>query len=333
MGAGKNPYLRYRIIHSCFSSKSQHYWSIAQLIEKLAAHDLVVEKRSVEHDLEMMRHDSLLGFFAPIAYSRKEKGYHYTNEAFKIDHLPLTADDLRALAAATNILQQYRELPLVKQVEGVVDKLTNVVTQLSNQHSQHVMAFEPMPFYKGRQFIEEILKAIADKKPLCVTYHKFADTKSDEHLFHPYFLKEYLGRWYVLGFSEARKNIITLGLDRIEKMQAASVAFRENTTLQPQEYFQHTLGITVGKGPVEEIELWFSTSQAPYIKTQHLHHTQKTVSEDATGLIITVQLIPNPELTQLLLRYGAEVKVLKPKTLQQAIVQVFKKSLRVNAKT
>ena len=331
MGAGKNPYLRYRIIHSCLSSKSQRYWSIMQLMDKLAGHDLIVEKRSVEYDLEAMRHDERLGYRAPIAYSRKEKGYHYTDPDFNIDHLPLTEEDLLALTAATNILQQYKGLQLVQQVEGVVDKLSKVVSHLSRPTDQKIMAFESVPFYKGHQYVEVVLQAITETQPLCVTYHKFADPQPDEHIFHPYFLKEYLGRWYVLGYSEARKNIITLGLDRIEKTEPAAVVFKQNKTLKPAEYFQHTLGITLGKGPVEEIELWFSPAQAPYIKTQHVHHTQKTVKEDATGLVITVQLIPNPELIQLLMGYGAEVKVLRPRALQQAIVRVLEKAMKVNA--
>jgi hypothetical protein len=103
------------------------------------------------------------------------------------------------------------------------------------------------------------------------------------------------------------------------------VVFKENKTLKPKEYFQHTLGVTLGKGAVEEVELWFSPALAPYIKTQHLHHTQKTLRDEATGLVITLKLIPNPELTQLILGYGADVKVLKPQGLIKRIKEVSDK--------
>jgi hypothetical protein len=100
------------------------------------------------------------------------------------------------------------------------------------------------------------------------------------------------------------------------------VVFKENKTLKPKEYFQHTLGVTLGNGAVEEVELWFSPALAPYIKTQHPHHTQKTLRDEATGLVITLKLIPNPELTQLILGYGADVKVLKPVGLIKQIKEV-----------
>jgi predicted DNA-binding transcriptional regulator YafY len=79
---------------------------------------------------------------------------------------------------------------------------------------------------------------------------------------------------------------------------------------------------------VEEIELWFSPLLAPYIKTQHLHHTQKTVREDETGLVISLKLILNPELTQLILSYGADITVLKPEALKESIGKIWERAVK-----
>lgn len=328
MAAGKNPYLRYRILHSCFSHKQQRYWTLQQLAAKMASHDLTVDKRSIERDLEAMRHDERLAYHAPIAYDRKEKGYYYTNPAFNIDAVPLTEEDLQALTLAANILHQYKSVKLVQQFEGMVDKLGKVVNHLKQPQNDKLIAFENTPYYKGREFFDVVLEAITQQQPLCITYRKFTGTRNDDHVLHPYFLKEYRGRWYVLGFGETRQSIVTLGLDRFVRVTPAGIAFKENKTLRPKEYFQHTLGITLGSGAVEEIELWFSRAQAPYVQTQHLHHSQKTVREDEHGLIISLKLIPNPELTQLVLSYGAEVKVIKPESLKEVIQQIWEKAAK-----
>jgi predicted DNA-binding transcriptional regulator YafY len=327
----KNAYLRYRIINSCFTNRQKRYWTISELLEKLCAHDIIIERRTLEADFETMRHDERLGYHAPIAYDKKEKAFHYTDAQFTIDHVPLTEEDLQALTLATNILHQYKNVKLVQQFEGVVDKLGKVVNHLRQPQNSKLIAFEHTPYYKGREFFDPVLQAITDQQPLRITYRKFEGTKNDEHVLHPYFLKEYRGRWYVLGYSEARQHIITLGLDRFVKAEAATILFKENKTLKPKQYFEHTLGITLGKGPVEEIELWFSKTMAPYIKTQHLHHTQKTVREDETGLMITLKLIPNPELTQLILSYGADVKVLRPVALQKGIKEIWSKAIKDEA--
>ncbi|HEY5823010.1 MAG TPA: WYL domain-containing protein [Cyclobacteriaceae bacterium] len=294
----------------------------------MSEHDIIVDRRTLERDFEAMRHDEQLGYKAPIEYDKKEKAFYYSDPRFTIDASPLNVQDIEALTVATNILQQYKGVQLVQQFEGVVDKLSKVVDHLRKPEEQKIIAFEKSPYYKGNDFFDLVLYAITNKQPLKITYRKFAGDHDDVHVLHSYFMKEYRGRWYVLGFSEARESVITLGLDRIIKAERANVLFKENKELKPKEYFQHTLGITLGKGPVEEIELWFSSLQAPYIKTQHLHHTQKTIRDNKEGLVILLKLIPNPELTQLLLSFGAEVKVLKPKSLRDSLKQVWEKAMR-----
>jgi predicted DNA-binding transcriptional regulator YafY len=74
--------------------------------------------------------------------------------------------------------------------------------------------------------------------------------------------------------------------------------------------------------------LWFSPLLAPYLKTRHLHHTQNTVREDETGLVISLKLIPNPELTQLILSYGADVNVLKPVALQERLTEIWERMIK-----
>jgi predicted DNA-binding transcriptional regulator YafY len=128
-----------------------------------------------------------------------------------------------------------------------------------------------------------------------------------------------------VSYSETRHYNLTLGLDRIEKITEASSAFKESDGLKSEQYFADTLGVTVGKGPAEDIVLWFSPKQAPYIKTQHLHHSQTTVSDDDSGLVISCKLItPSPELVSLVLSYGADVKVISPITLKDTITETIR---------
>jgi predicted DNA-binding transcriptional regulator YafY len=52
------------------------------------------------------------------------------------------------------------------------------------------------------------------------------------------------------------------------------------------------------------------------------------VREDETGLVIGLKLIPNPELTQLILSYGADVKVLRPVALQECIKEIWQRAIK-----
>jgi predicted DNA-binding transcriptional regulator YafY len=328
MGNGRNPYLRYRILHTCLSDKQKRYWSIVDLQERLAAHDLIVERRSILYDMEAMRLDERLGYKAPIVYNRKERGYCYSDPTFNIDRIPLTEEDYQALTLAADVLHQYKGARVVQQFEGLLDRLGRAVNHLKQPVNNKLIAFENTPYYKGREYFDALVNAVTRRQPLVIRYKKFNRDEIRVHVFHPYFLKEYHGRWYVLGYSEAREAIIVLGLDRIEKLEPAAVSFRENKDLKPKEYFQNTLGVTLGIGPVEYIELWFNAHFAPYLKTQYIHHSQYTVRADDHGLVIALRLIPNPELKQLILSYGDGVQVLKPDSLRKEIEEVWKRAVR-----
>lgn len=146
MPQNKNTYLRYRIINSCFTNKQRKFWTIDELIARLAEHDIRVDRRTLERDFEAMRHDKRLGFNAPIAYNKKERAFHYTDPTFTIDKIPLTEEDLTALTLATNILHQYKNVKVVQQFEGVVDKLSKVVNHLQQPQNNKLIAFEHAPY-------------------------------------------------------------------------------------------------------------------------------------------------------------------------------------------
>ncbi|WP_276372713.1 WYL domain-containing protein [Chryseolinea sp. H1M3-3] len=321
MANGKFPYFRYRIIHACLASKHKTHWTIEELMEKLMEQDLVVSKRSVEADLHTMRHDERLGYNAPIKYCRKNLGYYYTDPDYSIERVPLNAKDQRALTFAINTLKKYKDFPLVHQFQGLVEKLGRVVD--SQQH-ESIISFETVPYQKGIEHLDPLINAILDKQPLRLEYKKFTG-KSDVHTFHPYFLKEYKNRWYVRGYSEKIRFYPTLGLDRIENFQPASVMYKPNKKTDQDAYFKHTIGITLGKGSPEEVRLYFSPMQANYIKTQFLHHTQEVVQDDAHGLVIKLMIIPNYELLQLLLGFGSEVEVLGPEKLREQMKEMVGK--------
>jgi predicted DNA-binding transcriptional regulator YafY len=334
MAASKNPYVRYQVINACFTNKQKPYWTKQELIEKLEAYDFIVSARTLDLDLETMRHDERLGFHAPIAFSHKARAYHYTDARYTINSQQLSDQQISAFSAIVDLLEQFRGSRLVQEFEGAIDKLVRGVDMQRRKqgHGTPRMQLEYAPYYTGMGHFDTLMQALDARQCLRITYRKFTADKAEDHVFHPYFLKEFKGRWYALGHSEKREQIIVLALDRMEKITPATVNFRENKTLKPKEYFQHTLGVTLGTGPVEDIELWFSPVMAPYLKTQHVHHSQKTVRDDARGLVIALRLIPNPELTQLILGYGPDAAVLKPVHLKNEIERLWQKAAGIPTK-
>lgn len=330
------PYLRYKIINACLTNTRKPYPTLEEIQTALANQDIVASKRAIEKDFEMMRYDKRLGYFAPIEFSRKHHGYYYTDATYTIEKLPLTADELDAFNIILESLQRFKGAEVFSQVEGMFDKLDKIVLQQKKSKrsdpAKPVVDFERMPNSRGIEHFDKLYQAIIKQQPLEITYWKFDKGEPSLHVFHPYLLKEYKFRWYVLGYSEKRKSKVVLALDRIEFITTKKTDFKADKGIDAQKYFEHTIGITHTNTSVKEIKLWSSPSQGNYFKTQQLHPTQKIIQDDKHGLVLTLQLIPNYELVQTLLAFGPEVKVLEPATLQQEVKEMLAKSLKLYQK-
>lgn len=328
MPVQKNALIRYRIINRCLSNKRKPYWSKEELIAKLDEHDVSINERTLKYDLESMRYDKRLGYLAPIEYCKINKGYYYKQQDYTIEALPLNEDEMRAFGFVTSILEQFRGLKVISDFEGALDKLRNVADQLSkgSQKSPVAIEFEKAPYYKGIEFRDRILDSIHDKKVLVIHYTTFNRPFSMKHIIHPYLLKEYKDRWYVIGLHDKTRTILTLALDRIDSITDSVKSYIENSTFKSEEYFRHLIGITISQGKPEDIVLHCKPELANYIKTQHLHSSQQTLAEDKEGLTIKLHLIPNYELISLISSYGPDIKVLKPATLQRQVAERLKKS-------
>lgn len=332
MPVGKHPFMRYRIINACLTNTKKLYPTLEEIKSVLAKQDITVDNRSIERDLEAMRHDRRLGYNAPIAFCRRNKGYHYTDPDFTIDKLPLSSEEIEAFELIVESFQRFRGAQVLDNVAGIFDKLDKVVKQQvkpkKGDINYPVVDFEKVPFSRGIEHFDKLYQAIIKQQPLLIGYKKF-DQPVREHIFHPYLLKEYKFRWYLLGYSERSRNKIILALDRIESMMNKKVPFKPYKGIDVQKYFDHTIGVTINPVGVKEIQLWCSSAQGNYFKTQPLHATQQILSDDATGLVLSLHLMPNYELLQTLLAFGAEVKVLKPTSLQQQVKDMIMKSMKL----
>ncbi|HYG37747.1 MAG TPA: WYL domain-containing protein [Cytophagales bacterium] len=317
MSTSKNQFTRFRIINKCLSSRRKKYWTRQEILDELEKYDIVVSVRTISYDVELMKYDGNLGFFAPIEFCNRNKGYYYTDPDYSIENVPLTKAEFKILANSLSFLK-YKSA--FKEFESVVDKLLRVGSQVTRQYdTSSIIDFEKAPYYKGEEFIDPLINYIRAKQPLKIKYQKFNSDQPSDYLVHPYYLKEYRNRWYLLCLHEELEELRTFALDRIIKLEPALLYYKENPLEEPSEYFENILGVTVATGPIEQIVLSFRPEYAPYLKTQSIHHSQKILLDNEVEFRIELKLIPNFELTSVILSYGKKLKVLAPESLKEKI--------------
>jgi predicted DNA-binding transcriptional regulator YafY len=352
--ANKNQLVRYLIIDELLRNRQKRYPSKRELIHTIQERtEQEYSDSSLEKDLRAMREH----FKAPIEFHNLRRGYFYgykehTNsdlmiyeedERYKFMVISMSQKDLAAINLAESILEGFKDTGIFQEFSGAIDKVLDAVEiskQLGiNEDSKirkSVVQMDTPVYVKGREFLAEIVRAIREQKQVQFDYQKFDQIEENQRILHPYLLKEYKGRWYLVGYDEHKKRLSTFGLDRMSRLylidkQALS---SEITGFQPQSYYQNCLGIyrDVEKQP-EEIILSFSPFRANYIKTQPIHSTQKELLDIPTEYRISLQLLINQELIMEILSYGNEVKVIAPQHLAQNIAENLQKTLELYLKS
>jgi predicted DNA-binding transcriptional regulator YafY len=251
----------------------------------------------------------------------KKTYYRYSDPEFSINNSPLTETEAEQLRSALLILSRFKGAPQFEWVEEIIPKMEQ--TFGLRNHAEEIISFEENRYLKGIDLLAPLFEAILNKKPLRITYQPFKAEKINISVIHPYYLKQYNNRWYLLGQTARFKDLSVRALDRIEKIEEVDEPFIENTRYDFKEYFEDIIGINRGKdNQPEKITLWFAPGKAPYIQTKPIHGSQKVKKNDEDGLVITIEVIVNYELKSLLLSFGKEVKVLSPQSLDRQLKEM-----------
>lgn len=177
-------------------------------------------------------------------------------------------------------------------------------------------------------------KAITDRQVVRFSYQPFGQ-EPFELTFHPQFLKEYNGRWFVFGEADREPfKAYNVPLDRIVG-EVTAVDGVEYIPAEPgfyQSFFNNIIGVTHERGAeLEKVVIRTKTRyQHGLLLTKPLHHSQQetfSFGEHTDGTYGEVELTiePNRELRGRILLYGENLEVISPQSLREQIIETLKK--------
>lgn len=332
MSISKNAYFRYKIIDTCLRQTYRRYnWeSLLEALSQAVKDELGIEKgisrRTLFLDLKQMQKEPPEGFGAPIDLD-VDNNYFYTDPDFSISNCPLVEEDANKLHEALVILKQLSGLPQFEDIENIIRKLEHK-SGLKGTPGKQIIEFDRVENSKGTKYIQVIYNAIQQNRVLKIDYKPFHHDKSYLISFHPYLLKQSNNRWFVFGFNHELKSIATVALDRIESINLSQEKYIQNTFFSANEYFENIVGVTLPKEKkVVAIHARLKKPRAFYLLTKPLHPSQQVLKDTKSHIVFQWKLIPNLELTSLLLSYGDDLVVLKPIELAAEVKEGLKKAI------
>lgn len=273
-------------------------------------HHLPLSARTLERDFQSLEID----FHIAVDYDRTRRGYHLMTE----DNEQIST--FLSFAGRVYLAELFRR--------GLKDF----------QDLRKSIKLEDHSEFGGIEMVEPIFLAIQQERIVEFTHENYLKKTLKEYRIAPLQLREYQGRWYVVGVplqkAEKLKDdaiIKSFGLARITRLKMAETFPISVSQFEKQlKKFEQIIGLNYDEVEQREnIEIAVSQSQYKYLESLPLHASQYKKEEMKDGRIkISIHLIPNYELKMQILKLGAQVEVLRPQYLRDEIEEILKQSLK-----
>lgn len=280
-----------------------------------------VSRRTVENDLR----DLKLYYDVKLRDGLKDgkkKLYQYENTSFSLMN-KLLADGKLEQMMLKNVIDALTiyDSPQYKWLKIFVEK------QLNDKKVNNNLAvdFQNNPELHGLNHFDDLIKAILNKQPIKIEYQTY-NGKRRTYQTHPYLLKQYNDRWFLICRNEGYENLTNFAIDRIQTIEQSDIPYQP-IGLDIKKYFENVVGVSRDvRKPIENVKIRISRSRFPYVKSKPLHSTQTTIDAECNDKFCVISLCVqvNKELEAQILSLGNDAVVIAPQSLRDSIATLVK---------
>lgn len=172
----------------------------------------------------------------------------------------------------------------------------------------------------GMEYMPMIIQALAEQRKLRLSYSSISHGEYKDVSVEPYFIKERMRRWYVIGRVEGHAAPEVLAFDRIVDLSQLDECFEYPSDIDPTSYFDEVIGILLDdEYDCERVVLRLYGRQAKYVALLPLHKSQKEIMRGKEYTDFEYRVRPEWEFVHEVLRLGSDVEVLSPQWLREEI--------------
>lgn len=344
MPTNKNALRRVVILDKLLADR-YHAYSIQDMTDYIARKqtelgvDAIVTKRCVEKDIKYLREEFPISIefehYTVDAHSAvsdrvyKKRCIRYADPTFSIFKGKLTDEEKGMLTTALSTIGSFDGLDGFGWLDDLSKRLGLVEQRPVMQMSKNLL--------ENRTLMAETFAAIRAESAVRIKYTPFSASDAREVIISPYLLKEYNRRWYLIGAADDTGRILNFALDRIDSISVMPGYEFRRPPEDLCERFEDIIGVSYYPGAdIYKIIFWVSDKSAQYVATKPLHGSQKSIRGEremllryeydvpAGGLLFSIECMENYELIRELCSFGAELKVLSPEPIIEAVKQRIK---------
>ena len=194
-----------------------------------------------------------------------------------------------------------------------MNNLLNESTEMRDR-----ILFERIP--SSRRWLPVIVNSMRDGKAVELTYQSFWREEPHSFVLHPYCLKLFKQRWYMLGKSEEYDNPRIYALDeRMKNVTPLNRNLKVPSRFNAEEFFSNYFGVIVDGRKPSIVRLKVAADQVRYFESLPVHKSQRVIESTPDYSVFQYQIVPTFDFRQEILSHGPAVEVLAPEELRDEI--------------
>jgi predicted DNA-binding transcriptional regulator YafY len=261
---------------------------------------------------------------APIEQDPETRGFYYDRsyeQPFDLPGIWISPGELQALLTARQVLGNVQPGLLEGELKSLQGRISSLLQKKgvepasgeSRIHIQNV-AGRAVP---ARMF-QDVLGALVQRKRLKIRYHGRRRDAESERVISPQRLTQHRNSWYLDAWCHEAEGLRSFALERIREQELLDRKAKEVSRAMLSKHFDRSYGIF--SGPPEHVaELRFTPEMARWVAEENWHPDQEGAFLEDGSWLLKVPFSGARELIMDVMRYGAEVEVLAPDFLREAV--------------
>ena len=308
-------------------SDEAHPVGIAQMVEMLAAHGILAERKSLYGDLEALRE-----FGLDIVQARgKTVGYYVGTRDFELPELKLLVDSVQS----SKFITQRKTLALIRKIESLASVHDAVLLQRQVYVRNRVKSINESVYYN----VDEISSAITADKKIRFLYFEYT-VKKERRYRHdgafyevsPYALMWDDENYYMLAYDAAAEQIRHYRVDKMTQISMLE-GFRDGREafkkVDMSAYSKKVFGMFAGEA--ETVRLRFANHLAGAV-IDRFGRDVMLIRDDDEHFSVSIEAVVSPQFYAWVFGFGAEAEILSPAHVRDGMAEMAASVLKLYRK-
>ncbi len=290
---------------------------------------LGVSPATFKRDLDYLR-DRLN---APIPWDRKRRGYRLddpdpTAPRHELPGLWFNSAEAHALLTFHHLLDKLQPGLLAPHIKPLQDRIKRLLEKDDHSFEEVTRRIRILPLaarHTDAAHFQIIAHALLARLRLRIVHYHRQRNEETEREISPQRLAHYRDNWYLDAWDHGKKALRSFAVDAIRKANLTDTKARTIAEKTLDAELGAGYGIFAGRR-TKRAKLRFSPERARWVANEQWHPKQKGHFQ-GEHYILQIPYSDDRELVMDILKYGPDVEVLAPETLQIKILGALSKAL------